>query len=373
MQKYLKEHTVGRVIFMYAAILVGVLTGITGFFSIADKIATLRSDLTRLERDFINEQKLQLQSDVGTLISRIESQQELLLHQLEQELANRVDEAEKIAVNISSSIRNRVEPSVVVDTIREAIRPIRFNDKQGYCFIINRKGDAILYPAEPSLEGTNFFTNNFGDSATVAREMIEMTALQGKGFLRYDWYKPGDSSGALYPKITYVSLIEELGLIFATGEYLDNLEDLARSSIVDELKNSWRSTLMDYYFVYQLHDMQGGPDFATMLININRPDLEGRTISETAVDAKGKAYRKEFMDGIRDKGEAHVVYWYKKPDGSGIGRKLSYFKLYPRWNWIVARGFIWIVSMQILLSSSRSRCAGFVTRYSGSVLSSCSV
>lgn len=90
---------------MYAAILVGVLTGITGFFSIADKIATLRSDLTRLERDFINEQKLQLQSDVGTLISRIESQQELLLHQLEQELANRVDEAEKIAVNISSSIR----------------------------------------------------------------------------------------------------------------------------------------------------------------------------------------------------------------------------------------------------------------------------
>ena len=28
----------------------------------------------------------------------------------------------------------------------------------------------------------------------------------------------------------------------------------------------------------------------------------------------------------------------KKPDGSGIGRKLSYFKLYPDWNWVFARG-----------------------------------
>jgi diguanylate cyclase (GGDEF)-like protein len=44
------------------------------------------------------------------------------------------------------------------------------------------------------------------------------------------------------------------------------------------------------------------------------------------------------MEGIRESGESFVVYWYKKPDGSGIGRKLSYFKLYPEWNWIIARG-----------------------------------
>jgi len=75
-----------------------------------------------------------------------------------------------------------------------------------------------------------------------------------------------------------------------------------------------------------------------MVINGNRPDLVGKKISDDYLDAKGKPFRKEFLEDIREDGESFVVYWYKKPDGSGIGRKLSYFKLYPEWNWIVARG-----------------------------------
>ena len=325
-------------IFICATILVGVLTAITGILGAANKVATLRDDLARLEQDFITEQKEQLQADVTGLIKRIDTQQELLLHQLEQELESRVEEARVIATNIYNSIDNRVAPSVVLETIREAIRPIRFNARQGYCFIFNDKGDAILYPADPEIEGSNFFTNGVEGGGKIVSEILNLAASKGQGFLRYDWYKPGNSSGILYPKVSYVSRFEQLGLVFGTGEYLDNLEALARRKVIDELRKSWRSTLMDYYFVYQLNDKQGGPNFATMLININRPDLEGKPLSEDAVDSKGKAYRKEFMDGIRARGEAHVVYWYKKPDGSGIGRKLSYFKLYPRWNWIVARG-----------------------------------
>ena len=338
MQRYLKENTVGRVIFICATILVGTFTAVTGIFGIANKVTTLRDDLARLEHDFIAEQKTQLTADVNTLIHRIDNHQDMLSRQLEQNLAHRVEEARAIAVNINRSLGDKVAQETLLATIREAIRPIRFNAQQGYCFILSDTGDAILYPADPEIEGSNFFTNNVGEGDKVVSAMLELAGRQGHGFLHYDWYKPDDNSGTLYPKISYLSRLEELGLIFGTGEYLDNLEALARNSIIDELRNSWRSTLMDYYFVYQLHDLAGGPQFATMLINNNRPDLEGQVISEFALDTNGKSYRQEFMDGIRHQGEAHVIYTYQKPDGSGTGRKLSYFKLYPRWNWIVARG-----------------------------------
>lgn len=338
MQRLLQENSVGRVIFICATILVGVLTGITGVLGVANKVATLRDDLARLEQDFLSDQKAHLQTDVNTIINRIESQQDLQHRQLEQKLVDRAEEARDIARNIYQSINDKVAQSVVIETVKEAIRPIRFNAQQGYCFIISYNGEAILYPANASIEGTNFFTNGIGDGKTIVKNMLELTSRQGHGFLNYNWYKPGDSSHTLYPKITYVTRLEPLELLFGTGEYLDTLEDLTRNLIINELKNSWRSTLQDYYFVYQLHDLNGGPDFASMLININRPDLEGKTLSDDTVDAKGKAFRREFMEGIREHGDAFVVYWYKKPDGTGIGRKLSYFKLYPRWNWIVARG-----------------------------------
>jgi diguanylate cyclase (GGDEF)-like protein len=49
-------------------------------------------------------------------------------------------------------------------------------------------------------------------------------------------------------------------------------------------------------------------------------------------------FRREMIQGIRGNGEAFVTYHYKKPGSEGIGKKLSYFKYYPEWEWIVAKG-----------------------------------
>lgn len=48
--------------------------------------------------------------------------------------------------------------------------------------------------------------------------------------------------------------------------------------------------------------MQGGDDFARMIVNPNRPDLLGKLISTNYEDANGKKFREEFMENIRKKG-----------------------------------------------------------------------
>ncbi len=116
-----------------------------------------------------------------------------------------------------------------------------------------------------------------------------------------------------------------------------------KSYLVQDLINwinsiSYDMQKSDYIFVYKLRDINGGNNFAELLINPNRPDLLGKYLSDDYEDAKGKKFRKEFLKGIRRNNESFVTYAYKKPSTGEVIEKISYFKYYKPLNWIVAKG-----------------------------------
>lgn len=94
----------------------------------------------------------------------------------------------------------------------------------------------------------------------------------------------------------------------------------------------------NYIFVYLLENPHGGDNFAKMLINPNRPDIEGKYISDSYTDPEGKQFRKIFIKEISLKGSSFVQYTYKKPGENDFRPKISYFRLYPKWHWIIAAG-----------------------------------
>ena len=336
--RFVSEQHIDKISFLYAVIVVAVMTFSTGALFITNKIDTLNEDLVALEQDFIVQQKEQLKNDVNGLLVRIDVRRSRLAQLLEDRLQERVEEAREIAANLYAQMPDNMTREAVAGVIREAIRPILFNGKHGYIFILALDGEAILYPTDRSIEGSNFLTNNIAGGPDVIKNLIRIACEQGHGFYHYNWLMPGDDSESLHKKISYVTLFEPLGWVIGTGEYIENLDALARTSVIEDFSVTMNSDSTDYYFAYAVHDINGGDDFATMVINGNRPDLVGKKISDDYLDARGKPFRKEFLQGIREEGESFVVYWYKKSDGSGIGRKLSYFKLYPEWNWILARG-----------------------------------
>jgi len=93
-----------------------------------------------------------------------------------------------------------------------------------------------------------------------------------------------------------------------------------------------------YIFIYKVYNLNGGKNFAKMLININRPDLEGKMLSDDYKDIKGVAFRKKMLESIRKNGEGFVTYYYKKPKSNKIIPKISYFKYYKPLNLIIASG-----------------------------------
>ena len=101
---------------------------------------------------------------------------------------------------------------------------------------------------------------------------------------------------------------------------------------------SFQESKSNYYFVYDIKNMQGGDEFARLIVNPNRPDLLGNLISTNFKDADGKKFREEFLNNIRKHGESYTQYAYKKPNSISIKQKLSYFKHYKNWNWVIAVG-----------------------------------
>jgi diguanylate cyclase (GGDEF)-like protein len=336
--RLVSERNIAGVSFLYAVIVVGVMVFSTGALFIFNQIRTLNNDLGRLEDTFIRERKETLREDVNGLIAQIDSSRLGAMEQLRQQLKKRSDEALAIADNLYTSMQGQMDESETGNIIHEALRPIRYNEKQSYYFILDMEGESILNPIDRSAEGTNLLQSRNPFLLSAGRNFISIAREQGSGYIYYDWPKPGSSPDELFRKISYISLFEPLQWIIGTGEYLVNLDSLAKSSTIRDLRKNSQFYTDDYYFLYEVHDLRGGKDFATMLINSNRKDLEGKKISDDYVDQEENAFRKEFLEGIRQDGEAYVIYWYKKPDGSGAGRKLAFFKLYSPWNWVVARG-----------------------------------
>ncbi len=119
----------------------------------------------------------------------------------------------------------------------------------------------------------------------------------------------------------------------------DLTEEELKKDTIRLLNNiTFQETKSNYVFVYDIKNIAGGEDFARMIVNPNRPDLLGRLISTNYKDADGKKFREHFLKDIRERGESYTQYAYKKPKSSDIKQKLSYFKHYTPWNWVIASG-----------------------------------
>lgn len=177
-----------------------------------------------------------------------------------------------------------------------------------------------------------------GQKLQVFYDLIDVVKQNGSGFLEYNWPVPGGDPDRLYKKISYVTYLNQYDCFVGAGEYYEDFGDMTKESISADIEKNMGYDPKDYFFVYQLHNLEGGQDFATMLVNPNRPDLIGTKLSDDYRGAHGKEFRKSFLKGLRDKGEAYVTYWYKKAGYKDAKQKLSYFKLYPEWNWVIAKG-----------------------------------
>ena len=337
---FINEENIGKISFISSIVIIVLLTTTMGVVFVRDTYSHFREDFQLVKTNYIETQKERLRSSINMQIRHIDTRSTRSETDLKNDVKQRVYEAHAVAWNLYQKNKGEEKNTAEIQSIiREALRPVRFNNGNGYFFIRSVQGVSALYPPDPEREGLNIKLRPHQYEIDLFGQMIKIVQDKGEGFIKYQWPKPDVDKTKRFEKITFIKYFEPYDWVIGSGDYIDHMKDRIQQSIIYQLNRIIPDRdFPEYIFIYELHNMNGGDEFATMLVNPNRPDLIGKKISDSYKDAKGNQFRKEMLQGIRDKGEAFVTYFYKKPGTDEMIEKLSYFKYYPEWDWIVAKG-----------------------------------
>nr|NJM01798.1 methyl-accepting chemotaxis protein [Desulfobacula sp.] len=113
----------------------------------------------------------------------------------------------------------------------KAVAAMRFGENNGnYFFVFDDQGRFVVHPERPDLVGVESMDLKSPDGRYIIREMIEKTRKEARGFLTYQWEKPGGKpgeKGIAAEKLAYFRVIPKWGWIIGTGIYNDDIAGLS--------------------------------------------------------------------------------------------------------------------------------------------------
>lgn len=93
-----------------------------------------------------------------------------------------------------------------------------------------------------------------------------------------------------------------------------------------------------YFWINKVVNYEGGDNYAIRLIHPNLKETEGQLLSTSMTDIQGNFPYLEELEGVKNSGEIFYTYFFKKLNSDVVSEKLTYARLYPDYNWIVAMG-----------------------------------
>lgn len=109
---------------------------------------------------------------------------------------------------------------------QEAIRQL-VPEQNSYYWVMDTHPRMLMHPIKPEMNGADLTDYVGPDGQKLFQEMVQITkGPSAAGFIQYQWNKPGDASGELYPKISYIKFFRPWQWIVGTGVYIDDVADI---------------------------------------------------------------------------------------------------------------------------------------------------
>jgi PAS domain S-box-containing protein len=293
-----------------------------GVLWIGDDIYHFEQDSAAYRQEFLETRKREVRQEVELFLALIAERRTGLEDSLRRDIRDRVDEAWSVADNLHRLNAGKRSRTELADMIREALRPIRYNNGRGYFFATGLDGVEELFADRPEFEGRNLLDMKDPTGKPVIRDMIRIARERGAGYYEYLWTKPG-SPDRDHRKLAYIRHFPGMDWLIGTGEYLEDVEDDLKSEILKELE---RARFGD-----------GGYLFAGTRDGISLAGpAKGRNMLEVT-DAGGLKVVRQLIAAASN-GGGFVEYVMPPIDGIVPHRKLSYVTMVRDWGWYVGAG-----------------------------------
>jgi signal transduction histidine kinase/DNA-binding NarL/FixJ family response regulator/HPt (histidine-containing phosphotransfer) domain-containing protein len=334
--KIFTEENIGKLIILNSS-LVGLLMwlGIVAH-TYWDAEINLNMELAQLEKEHVRQKKESVTMSVQDFIQSMDMRHQMALTQLQRSLENQVRQIQAMAAHLYEKNRKSMSEAELERLIIEAVRPFRFNNGRSFLFIRTLSGVTKLWPPDIAAEGQSIHDNSNENRLKIFTGLAE-TARRGGGFYEYSWPKPDGPQEKMHPAVAYVAYFPPFDWYIGTSDYLDDIEQDTKQHVTNVINQHAGRTADEYMFIIDLNTLKGGA--SSVLVNAQRTDPLNRLLSSNYQEPEGRRFREEFLTGIQQFGEVFVKYRDKKQGTDEVKPKMTYFKLYPKWNWVIARGF----------------------------------
>ena len=287
-----------------------------------DRYLSFEAAAKQQRAEYLEQQRKHLMDVVHLTLDYIDYKRSQTEERTRTQLRQQVEKAHALAAHLYESFHDRLSDEDMKAVIREALRPLRFNDGRGYFFAFDGSGIEQLFADRPEFEGQSMLEMRTSDGTYVVRDMLNLIKIKGAGFIDYTWTKPGSDDGT-HRKIAYVKRFAPLDWVIGTGEYPEDVESDIRREVLDRIeKISFDRD--NYIFVATWEGL-----------SLSFP-AKGRNMIEVT-DANGVKIVQELIK-LAKRGGGFLTYVVPKFDTHRSAPKLSYVAGVPEWQWYIGAG-----------------------------------
>ena len=309
--------------FLYSMVVLAVLSvTLVGSFWIFNEYERFTNEEKTLRQEYFDAQKDLIKHETDQVVNYIDFKISQAETRLKKIIRNRTHEAYNVAINLYSQHRTTHDPAEIRKIIKDALRPIRYNENRGYYFITRLDGVEVLFADRPEMEGLNLINIQDTEGRYVIRDMISVVKESGEGFYRYTWTKP-NQTGKGFPKIAFIKYFEPFDWLIGTGEYLDD--------VVNDIQQEVLARIEKISFGHEGYIFAGQWDG----LSLTAPAKGQNMIDVT--DVNGVKIVRELIKAARS-GHGYVSYVMPVLDSDSTYKKLSYTREIPQWKWYVGAG-----------------------------------
>jgi signal transduction histidine kinase/nitrogen-specific signal transduction histidine kinase len=337
-------------IFLFAMMGVTFLTNMTfAYFWISHEYQRFEQESATLREKFLSSQQAMLQQEVERALQYIQYSQARTENRLKQTIRNRVYEAHAIASHLYEEYAGTKDDVAIQTIIKDALRPVRFNQDRGYYFATNLNGIEELFADQPHLEGENLLTMKDTRGRYVIQDMIALVKQSGEGFYHYTWTKP-NAAGRDFPKIAFIKHFEPYDWLIGTGEYLDDVESDIQHEVLERLIEV-RFGNEGYLFG---STYAGDPLFTNGKMTVGTGNLLDLT------DPHGVKIFQEYQKAVGQTAGGFVRYSWQKLTQAELSPKISFVKGFSQWQWIIGAG-VYLDEIEQVIAQKRAALAQQIT------------
>jgi len=314
--------SISRAILLYMAVTGTMAVASVGLLWACVEQNRFKEEARLMRESYLASRKMVLKREVERALAFTEYMRSQAETRLKETIRNRVYEAHAVAAYLYDQHHREKTPDQIKQLVKDALRPIRFNQARGYYFAFDLDGAETPFAARPEMEGQNMRPVKGGQGEFVVADMLALVGGgQEEGFYRYSRTQP--QRKGFSPKIAFVKLFKPLNWVIGTGEYLDDVEKDIQAEVLQ-----WISKIKFGRDGYVFAGQWDG-------LSLSGPATGKNMLAVT--DANGVKIVQELIRAARS-GGGYVHYTLPKFEDRKGAPKISYAAALPQWQWYIGAG-----------------------------------